>query len=209
MKHEWRKHEKTLYLPKNEPIKISVPPMKYFAIDGSGNPNSPEFGDEIQALYAMTYGVRMSHKSANPPQGYFDYTVYPLEGVWDISDEAKKHDDGKLDKDELVYTIMIRQPAFVTEDYFQELKDAMMKKKNLAILNRVRFFESKEEECVHMLHLGPYDDEPASFERMEAFIADQGLVRESKMHREIYLTDARKTKPENMKTVLRVKVRHE
>lgn len=115
MKHEWKKHEKEFYAPKAKPELVKVPPFKFFMISGKGNPNSNAFGEYIQVLYSLSYGVRMSHKGDNPPAGYFEYTVYPLEGVWDISEQAKKANSAKLNKDELVYNLMIRQPDFIDE----------------------------------------------------------------------------------------------
>ncbi len=203
MKHEWRKHEKDLYQPKNKPETIEVPKLNFFSIKGEGNPNSEAFGDYIAVLYLLSYAVRMSYKKDYIPTGYFDYTVYPLEGVWDINEEAKKNFDGVLNKDDLIFNLMIRQPSFVTEKFAEEIISHTMKNKPNELLPEVKFESIEEGKCIQMLHLGSYDDEPASFELMEKFATEQGLIRESKVHREIYLTDARKTVPEKLKTVLR------
>lgn len=114
MKHEWRKAEKILYLPKKEPQVIEVPEQKFFTIEGVGNPNGPDFAERIGVLYSLAYGVRMMPKNGFEPEGYYEYTVYPLEGIWSISEEAK--DKESWTKDDLTYKIMIRQPDFVTEE---------------------------------------------------------------------------------------------
>ena len=88
-KHEWRKKEKDLYLPKNKPEALSIPKLGFFVIEGQGNPNSESFGEYIAALYAPSYAVRMSPKKGMAPEGYFEYTVYPLEGVWDLTEKGR------------------------------------------------------------------------------------------------------------------------
>ncbi|USD67537.1 GyrI-like domain-containing protein [Vibrio sp. SCSIO 43136] len=203
-KHEWRKAEKSLYLPKAKPELVEVGEMKFITISGAGNPNSPEFTQYIEALYSIAYAIKMTLKKKQPaPVGYVDYTVYPLEGVWDITDEAKANFDGTINKDDLVFTLMIRQPDFVTEAFFSEMVTMTKAKKANPLLDEVLFCSITEGQCVQMLHLGPFDDEPASFAKMEAFAAEQGLTRLSKVHREIYLSDTRKVAPEKLKTTLR------
>ena len=103
MKHEWRKHEKEIYIPKKIPVQITLPPLNYFMIKGKGNPNDPSFAEYVGVLYSLSYGVRMSIKKGIAPDDYNEYTVYPLEGIWDISDKAKQENSGVLDKDELVF----------------------------------------------------------------------------------------------------------
>lgn len=114
MKYEWRKQEKNLYIPKQKPELVSIPEQKFFLIKGKGNPNENEFAEKIGVLYSLAYAVRMMPKQGCTPAGYFEYTVYPLEGIWDLTEEGKKLDT--LNKDELLYTIMIRQPDFVTKE---------------------------------------------------------------------------------------------
>ena len=206
MKHEWKKVEKEYYLPKALPEVIDIPKFKFISIEGQGNPNKPEFAEHIGVLYSLAYGVRMSEKGGFAPKDFFEYTVYPLEGVWDISEEAKKKGIEKLDKNTLVFDLMIRQPNFVTKDFFNEALERVKKKKPHDLLSKVKFVESKEGKCVQMLHIGSYDDEPASFKIMEDFANDNGLKRKSRKHREIYLSDARKVVPSKLKTVLRFKI---
>ena len=203
-KHEWRKKEKALYLPKNKPEVIDIPEFKFITIEGEGNPNGSVFTDYIGALYSLAYTIKMMPKKMDrQPKGYFDFTVYPLEGVWDINDKAKANFKGRINKEDLVYKLMIRQPDFVSENFYSEmLKVAKGKKKN-PLLEQINFERLSEGRCVQMLHLGPFEDEPASFEIMEDFAKSEGVVRLSKMHREIYLSDPRKVAPEKLKTVLR------
>ncbi|PKM87704.1 MAG: hypothetical protein CVU87_09110 [Firmicutes bacterium HGW-Firmicutes-12] len=205
MKYEWKKQAKELYLPKNEPGIIVVPSMKYFMLDGKGNPNSDEFSEAIGVLYSLSYAVKMMPKKGATPQGYFEYTVFPLEGIWDLADEAKGLE--KLDKDNLIYTIMIRQPDFVTKELAQEVIKNTKQKKPHPLLDKVRFATIEEGKCVQMLHVGPYENEPCSFAKMEEFCKANNLMRISKTHKEIYLSDARKTTPEKLKTVLRIQIK--
>lgn len=204
MKYEWKKQDKGLYLPKNRPEVVVVPPMKFFMLDGEGNPNNEEFSEAVGVLYSLSYAVKMMPKKGITPEGYFEYSVFPLEGVWDLMPEARGME--RLDKDSLVYSIMIRQPDFVTEKLAQTAIESVTAKTNHPLLSKVRFESYDEGTCVQMLHLGSYDSEPTSFARMEEFCKANCLRRLSKIHREIYLADPRKTAPEKLKTVLRFKV---
>lgn len=206
MKIEWRKHDKKLYLPNQKPELIEVPEFKFCTIAGVGNPNDAHFSDCIAVLYSVSYAIRMSYKSKNPPKDYYNYTVYPLEGEWDIADKSK-HVEGELNKDNLAYTIMIRQPEFVTNHFFNEIIEAVKNKKPHELLNRVKFQVIKEGKCVQMLHVGSYDNEPASFNKIHNYCKENNLTRLSKKHREIYISDFRKTEPNKLKTVLRIKVK--
>ncbi|MBN2658047.1 MAG: GyrI-like domain-containing protein [Spirochaetales bacterium] len=207
MKHEWRKEEKKYYLPGRKPELKEIPRFQFLTISGQGNPNSESFGEYIAQLYALSYGLKMNLKKMdNPPAEYRDYTVYPLEGVWDLTEEGRKTYDGVIDKDELLFILMIRQPDFIDEEFFRKILELTGKKKPHPLLDKVRFQSIEESPVVQMLHVGPYDDEPESFRQMEAFAAEQGMRRSSKTHREIYLSDFRKTEPARLKTVLRFSV---
>jgi len=203
MKHEWRKHEKNLYVPKQKPEIVNVPVFQFFSIEGAGNPNDEFFGNCIEVLYALSYAVKMSPKKGKTPEGYFDYTVYPLEGVWDIADEAKKTYNGKIDKNTLQFNLMIRQPNFVTADFAHKIIAETQKKSPNELLHKVKFETIEDGKCVQMLHHGSYDNEPQSFALMKSFCEQQKLERISMKHREIYLSDARKTSPEKLQTILR------
>jgi len=206
MKHEWKKAEKMYYQPKAKPEFIKIPPFKFFSIHGQCNPNDSIFGEYIGVLYSLSYAVKMSPKKENEPLGYFDYTVYPLEGVWDITDEAKQKPMTTIDKDALVFDLMIRQPDFVTPEYAAKIIEQVKKSKPNQLLLDVRFVEIEEGNCVQMLHNGSYDNEPQTFEIMQQYCVANNLKRQSKVHREMYLSDARKVSPEKLKTILRFNV---
>lgn len=203
-KFEWRKELKELYLPGKNPVIIDVPEMKFFSLSGRGNPNGEEFQQHVETLYALAYAIRMMPKKGIIPEGYFEYTVFPLEGHWDLDEEGRKLD--YLDKDHFVYKLMIRQPDFVTEELFEYAVQSVKEKKPHLNVEEVEFETMTEGLCVQAMHIGSYDDEPKTFELMEQFCAENNLKRAEKTHREIYISDVRKTAPEKLKTVLRFKV---
>jgi hypothetical protein len=206
MKHEWKKAEKNFYLPKDKPERIVIPKFNFYSIQGKGNPNDSYFAEYIGVLYSLSYAVKMSPKSGTAPGNYYEYAVYPLEGVWDIDEQAKVGFNGVIDKNKLVFNLMIRQPGFVTPEYALETIETVKLKKPHELMDSVKFETIEEGNCVQMLHLGSYDSEPESFGKMEQFAQEQQLKRTSRQHHEIYLSDARKTTPEKLKTVLRFQI---
>lgn len=204
MKHEYRKHEKELYAPKKTPELLDVPKQKYICIQGQGNPNNPAFSERVQVLYSLAYGIRMMPRTGYTPEGYFEYTVYPLEGLWDLSEKGRKM--VTFDKDELVYTLMIRQPDFVTEAVFHRAFEKTQKKKSHPLLEKAYFTEIKDGLSVQMLHVGSYDNEKESFDQMKVFVKEKNLKIKTLVHREIYLSDARRVSPEKLRTILRYQV---
>jgi hypothetical protein len=198
VKHEWKKHEKELYQPKTMPQLLTVPKHKYFAIKGIGNPNHEDFSERVGVLYSLAYAIRMMPKTGFTPDGYFEYTVYPLEGVWE-GDDAN-------DKDSYRYTIMIRQPDFVTTDIADFALGNVKKKKPHPLLEESYFCEMSDDLSVQILHMGDYDNEPASFDKLLGFILENRLTRNSNTHREIYLNDATKVERGKLLTVLRYTV---
>lgn len=204
MKYEWKKHAKEFYMPKEKVDLITILEFKFFMLKGKGNPNDKEFSEAVGVLYSISYAVKMMPKSGGTPEGYFDYTVFPLEGVWDISEKGKQ--ENNLDKNELIYTIMIRQPDFVTEEIAMKAIEIVKKKKPHPLLESVTFDSMSDGLCVQMLHIGSYDDEPNSFAKMKEYCEENNLNRLSNKHREIYISDARKTEASKLKTVLRYKV---
>lgn len=202
-KIDYKKDFKTLYMPKTAPEIVDVPSIPFFTLSGSGDPNREAFAEETAALYSLSYAVKMSYKSDNVPAGYYEYTVFPLEGVWDLLDRSKP----ATDKSNLKYKIMIRQPDFLTEPMFERFLEQTKKKKPNPFLGQVRFERISDGLSCQMMHLGSFDDEPQSFARMETFCEEQGFIRTSLLHREIYLSDPRRVEPAKMKTVLRFPVR--
>ncbi|MGX7264662.1 GyrI-like domain-containing protein [Enterococcus crotali] len=206
MKFEWRKQEKELYLPKEKPMEIKVPKQKFYTLSGQGDPNEQQFSEEVSALYAMAYGIRMSVKKGLIGKEPFEYTVYPLEGVWTLSDEAVAAGRA-FDKADLVYKIMIRQPDFITEEMALANLEQVAKKKPNSNNQNINFETIEEGNCVQMLHVGPYSEEGKTFEVMKRYCEEHQLSRKTFAHREIYLSDVRKIAPEKMKTVLRYSVK--
>lgn len=203
VKHEWRKREKELYCPKQQALQITVPSMKFLVLDGVGNPNHAAFADDIEGLYSLSYGIKMLPKKGVTPDGYFDYTVYPLEALWKQIEHTEQ-----FDKNNLQYRVMIRQPDFVTSDVLEAAIINVSKKKSLPRFKDVRLESIEDGDCVQILHVGPYDNEPESFMKVDEFRTAHNLQRvNDEWHREIYLSDARKVEPAKLKTVLRVQVK--
>ena len=205
MKYEWRKKEKEYYLPKSKPEVVDIKEFKFIQLSGEGNPNSEGFSEAIGVLYSLAYAIKMMPRNGIDIDGYYDYVVYPLEGLWDLKEEAR----GKevLDKDKLVYTLMIRQPDFVTEEVFNKAMEIVKKKKPHRLLDNVNFESREEGKCVQMMHIGAFDDEAMTFEVMKKFCNDNNLEIKTLVHREIYISDFRKTATDKLKTVLRYRVR--
>lgn len=201
-KLDYKKVYKDLYLPKSSPVIVTVPSINFVMIDGQGDPNGEEFALATAALYSFSYAVKMSYKSDNIPTGFYDYTVFPLEGIWDLVDKTLP----PTDKNNLKYKIMIRQPEFLTVDLFNRFLSETKKKKPNDYLDKLAFGTITEGLCCQMLHFGSYDSEPSSFELMEQFCKDNGYNRISLIHREIYLSDPRKTDLDKLKTVLRFQI---
>lgn len=201
-KLEYKKTYKHLYLPTTKPAILEIPPINFALIEGQGDPNKDEFAQATAALYSFSYTVRMSYKGSNVPIGYYDYTVFPLEGVWDLIDKKKP----STDKSNFAYTIMIRQPDFVDNEIFLEFLSQAKRKKPNPYLDKLKFKTISEGLCCQILHLGSYDDEPASFNKMDQYCHENGFLRSSLKHREIYLSDPRKTEASKLKTVLRYKI---
>jgi hypothetical protein len=207
MKHEWKKQEKRIYLPGNKPQLITVPPFSYFQLKGQGNPNDEFFSKYIETLYTLSYAIRMSPKKGITPLGYFEYTVYPLEGIWDLTEEAKKRNPGLINKDDLDFNLMIRQPDFVTAEYANEIIEQNRKKISVGLFEKIDFGLIEDGRCIQMMHIGSFDNEPETFRLMEDYCTRNHLQRISKLHREIYLSDARKVSPDKLRTVLRFRVK--
>lgn len=201
-KVDYKKTYKELYAPQTVLSYVNVPAIKFAVIEGIGDPNGEAFARAVEALYGLSYAVKMSYKSTNAPTGYYEYTVFPLEGVWDLIDKGK----AVTDKSNFRYWVMIRQPEFLTMDLFERFTLETKKKKPNECLDKIRFEEIEEGLCCQMLHVGSYDSEPASFERMEEFCKKTGHRRSVKTHREIYLSDLRRTETSKLKTILRFQV---
>lgn len=200
MKYEWRKAEKSLYGVKASPKVVEVPEQSFIMLDGTGNPNLPGFAEEVSALYALAYAIKMDYKKSHTNQEIQDFTVYPLEGIW------QQKEQGELVKEELIYTIMIAQPSFISKEMVKEALEKVKVKKPNAHYEKIRFETIKEGKCLTMLHLGSFDSEPLSFAKMDAFCKKNSLNRRFPFHREIYLNNLNRTSPDKLKTILRYQV---
>lgn len=204
MAFDFKKEYKELYMPKGKPALIEVPEMNFIMVDGSGDPNdNPEFEHAVGLLYALSYTIKMSNKKGVPPEGFFEYVVSPLEGLWSVSDGQfclTKRDNWR-------WTVMIRQPEFVTDEVFQWACGEVRKKKPDLSVDMARFEAFQEGLCAQIMHVGPFADEPKTMEKLAEFMEQEGLRdrvgSDGGKHHEIYLSDPRKAKPEKMKTVLR------
>lgn len=210
MAFDFKKEFKEFYMPKNKPSIVNIPKANYIAVRGKGDPNEPDgdYQKAISVLYAVAYTLKMSCKTDYKIPGFFEYVVPPLEGFW-RQDGTSGIDYAR--KDDLKWISVIRLPDFVTKNDFDwAVEEAARKKKT--DFSKVEFLTYEEGLCVQCMHIGSYDDEPATVELMHEFIATQGYlldISDTRMHHEIYLSDARKVSPEKRKTVIRHPIRKE
>ncbi|MFD1672347.1 GyrI-like domain-containing protein [Agrilactobacillus yilanensis] len=207
MKYEWRKSEKDLYLPKKVEQRL-IPAMNFITLAGTGDPNDAEFSNKISALYATAYSIRMALKKGSLGTPPFEYTVYPLEGVWTTADGSRNE---TLNKAALVYKIMIRQPDQVTANLFETCRTQVIAKKDNPYFPQLQFESYTDGLAVQAVHTGPFDTEGDTFAKMAAFMTAHQLEKTTLMgdfqHREIYLSNFRRSRPENLKTLLRYTVK--
>jgi hypothetical protein len=201
---DYKKKDKDLYFPPQEPVMVDVPEMVYIMVDGQGDPNhSSEFQSAIEWLYALSYHIRMAPKRGQAPDGYFPHVVPPLEGLWGISGDQFDF----TRRDNWLWTVMIRQPEFVTENLFaSSVQEVVQKKKLQNFSESLRLERLTEGSCVQIMHTGDYESEPESVEKMQQYCAIHHLVDQVELgakHHEIYLSDPRKVLPDKRKTVLR------
>lgn len=204
MAFDFKKEYKELYAPKKGPGIIEVPPITYVAVRGSGDPNeeSGAYQQAIAVLYAISYMIKMSKKGTRQIDGYVDFVVPPLEGFW-WQDGVAGADYAH--KETFNWTALIRLPDFVTREVFDWAVQEATKKKKIDC-STAEYLQVDEGLCVQCLHVGSYDDEPATVEAMDAFACEQGYVidlSQDRRHHEVYLSDARKVAPEKLKTIIR------
>ena len=211
MKHEWKKHEKVLYGAKDSPGLVDIPAQNFIMIKGSGNPNDTDFSNRVSALYSLAYAIKMDYKATALKNiisnEIHDFTVYPLEGIWMKKDDNMQLDTtNELIKDNLEYTVMIRQPDFITTEMVRAALERVKVKKPNPLYEEIFFDMIHDRKCVEILHIGSYDNEPVSFALMDKFVKENGLHRISDWHREIYLNNANRAKTDKLKTILRYRV---
>ena len=204
MPFDYKKEYKEFYMPPKNPTIITIPSMNYLAVRGKGDPNTPdgEYKQAIGLLYAIAFTIKMSKKSGRQIEGYFDYVVPPLEGFW-WQDGVEGVDYAH--KEDFNWISLIRLPDFVTmSDFDWAINEATSKKKT--DFSKVEFLTYDEGLCIQCMHVGRYDDEPATVRLMHEFIDQEGYtldISDKRFHHEIYLSDARRVAPEKLKTVIR------
>ena len=185
-----------------------IPRMNFVAVHGKGDPNAPggAYQEAMGVLYGIAFTIKMSYKGSHKMDGYFEYVVPPLEGLW-----HQKGVDGVdyAHKETFEWTSMIRLPEFVTPEAFDwAVQEATAKKKK--DFSKAEFLTYDEGLCVQCLHIGPYDEEPKTLAQMDAFAVEQGYTldfSETRLHHEMYLSDPRRAAPGTLKTVLRHPIR--
>ena len=204
MAFDYKKEYKEFYLPPRTPGLVTVPAMNFLAVWGHGDPNEENgaYKQALGMLYAVAFAIKMSKLGKHKLEGYFDYVVPPLEGLWWQEDTQGVDYSRKVD---FRWISLIRLPDFVTREAFDwAVREAAEKKQR--DFSAVEFFSWEEGLCVQCMHIGPYDDEPATVAAMEAYAVEQGYgldFSQGRFHHEIYLSDVRRTKPEKLKTVIR------
>jgi hypothetical protein len=205
MAYDFKKEFKALYAPSTKPSIVDVPEMSFVMADGKGNPNtSAEYANAVGALYGISYTIKMSKMGGETPDGYFDFVVPPLEGLWSVENE--EHALTFIHKDKFLWTSMLRVPDFVTQEVFERFKETLAARKPELDLSVIRLEKFAEGLCGQITHTGSYDDEPTTIAALERFIEESGYVTEisgMRRHHEIYLGDPRKVAPEKLKTIIR------
>ena len=202
MKYEWKKNEKNLYGVKQKPQLIEIPSAYYIMIKGEGNPNESDFSNRVSALNSLAYGIKMLFKNMKKEElEYSDFTVFPLEGIWE------KSDDEEFDKNKLKYTIMIKQPYFITKEIFELAFEKVKKKEPNELYDEVSFDCIESKKAIQILHIGSFDTEIESFEKLDNFANEMNLERSEKLHTEIYLNNKNRTAEDKLKTILRYNVK--
>lgn len=206
---DYKKQYKALYLPKDTPSIVEVPSMQYAAVRGHGDPNEQdgEYGRAVSVLYGICYTIKMSYKGSRRIDGFFEYAVPPLEGFWWMEGGAPGID--YRNKSGFNWISIIRVPEFVTEEVFAWAKGEAQRKKGIDT-GLAKLLTVSEGQCVQCLHIGSYDEEPATVAKMDRYLEEQGYendISDIRRHHEIYLSDPRKVSKERMKTVIRHPVR--
>lgn len=205
MAFDFKKEYKEFYLPKNSPSIVTVPKMNYIAVRGKGNPNAEngEYKQSISLLYGIAFTIKMSKMGDHRIDGYFDYVVPPLEGFWKQDGIESGIDYSR--KDDLEFISVIRLPDFVTKSEF-DWAVAEAEKKKKTDYSKVEFLTVDEGLCVQCMHIGAYDDEPATVALMHKYMTENGYeldLSENRLHHEIYLSDPRRVSPDRLRTVVR------
>ena len=201
-KIDFKKLHKDWYKPSSKNVSaVNVPAMNFLMIDGKGSPDkNPSFTSAIEALFAVSFGLKFMFKKQPAPKGFFEYVVPPLEGLWWMPDNNPGFWVER--KEEWLWTLMIMQPDFFTQEMVAGMIEKIKTKKGLDILDQMRFESFDEGKAVQILHVGPYSEEGPNIQKMHDFVAQEGWSLTGK-HHEIYLGDPRRAAPEKLRTILR------
>ena len=204
MAFDFKKEYKEFYMPKSKPAIVTVPKANYIAVRGKGNPNEEDgaYQKAISVLYAIAYTLKMSYKTDYKINGFFEYVVPPLEGFW-WQEDINGIDYGN--KDSFNWISVLRLPDFISRENFDWAVNTAAKKKKLDC-SSAEFLTIDEGLCVQIMHIGPFDHEPESVAKMDAYLSENGYendLSDTRLHHEIYMSDARKVTPEKWKTVIR------
>ena len=203
MAFDFKKEHREFYLPKNTPQIVTVPPASYIAVRGEGDPNEEggAYQTAVGVLYAVAYTIKMSKKGSRAIAGFEDFVVPPLEGLWWMPGIAGVD---YARKERFYWISMIRLPDFADDEVVAWAKEEARSKKDVDA-STVEVFRYDEGLCVQCLHAGPFDDEPATLEKMLSFMRDEGCRSDfsRRYHHEIYLSDPRRTEPEKLRTIMR------
>ena len=208
MAFDFKKEYKEFYMSKSVPEIVTVPKANYIAVRGMGDPNQEggAYQSAVSILYAVAYTLKMSYKTDYRIEGFFEYVVPPLEGFW-WQEGVDGIDYG--DKSTFHWISVIRLPEFVTKKDFDWAVEEASRKKKLDC-SLAEFLTIEEGLCVQIMHIGPFDHEPSTVALMDQYIAENGYandMNETRLHHEIYLSDARKAAPEKWKTIIRHPIR--
>lgn len=205
-KVDFKKDPRAGYQAKIKPAIIELSPSQFIKVDGKGDPNtSADYQQAVELLYALSYAIKMSPKHQYVPNGYFDYVVPPLEGLWWLENDDKQI-GMTLNKNQFNWRAMIRQPDFVTQEVFNHALLAVSEKKSDLEISRASLVTFSEGLCAQILHIGNYDNEPDTIKCLDEFIKSSGYtvdISNIRRHHEIYLNDPRRTAPEKLKTIIR------
>ncbi|AMB59244.1 GyrI-like domain-containing protein [Microterricola viridarii] len=201
-KYDVKRALKSLYSPPaTEFSRVVVPPLHYLAIDGHGDPNtSVHYAEALEALYSAAYTLKFASKKTLGR----DFVVAPLEGLWRSADPAAF---ARRDKAAWEWTMLINLPDWVNAEMVEAACSALQAKKPIAAAGLLRLHRLDEGECIQIMHIGSFDDEAPTLARLhEEYMPAHGLTFNGD-HHEIYLSDARRTEPSKLKTILRQPVR--
>ena len=184
------------YKASTKPNLVNIEPLNYLSVAGKSSPEDSKFLTAIEELYAMAYTIKFNCKAND-----LDFVVPKMEGFWWVEGELP-YDE--TPRDEWCWKIVMRMPDFVGEQEFN-LAHKLLEDKNKSHA-RVQFEEIHEGLSAQILHIGSYDDEEASLEKLYHHIEQEGFEINGN-HHEIYLSDPLKTAPAKLKTILRYAIK--